>query len=54
KRPEILPPPFVTIPLSHDRNFANRRDILEYIDKRCSEPAARVALVDLGSVGKSR
>ncbi|KAK4674582.1 hypothetical protein QC763_0025790 [Podospora pseudopauciseta] len=54
ERPETPPKPFTTIPFSRDRDFVNRGDILEQIDRRCSEPAARVALVGLGGVGKSQ
>jgi hypothetical protein len=46
--------PFATIPFSRDPDFVNRGDILDQIDHRCSEPAARVALVGLGGVGKSQ
>ncbi|KAK4159493.1 kinesin light chain [Cladorrhinum sp. PSN259] len=54
ERPETPPQPFATIPFSRDPDFVNRGDILDQIDKRCSEPAARVALVGLGGVGKSQ
>ncbi|KAK4660693.1 hypothetical protein QC762_0021600 [Podospora pseudocomata] len=54
ERPETPPKPFTTIPFSRDRDFVNRGDILEQIDRRCSEPPARVALVGLGGVGKSQ
>ncbi|KAK5651026.1 hypothetical protein OQA88_1805, partial [Cercophora sp. LCS_1] len=54
ERPETPPNPFATIPFSRDRDFVDRGDILEQIDKRCSEPAGRVALVGLGGVGKSQ
>ena len=54
ERPETPPPPFATIPFSRDPDFVNRGDILGQIDQRCSEPAARVALVGLGGVGKSQ
>ncbi|KAK0711607.1 hypothetical protein B0H67DRAFT_296376 [Lasiosphaeris hirsuta] len=40
EQPEIPPPPFATILLSRDRDFADYGDILKQIDKRCSEPAA--------------
>ncbi|KAK5651020.1 hypothetical protein OQA88_1811 [Cercophora sp. LCS_1] len=39
ERPETPPNPFATIPFSRDRDFVDRGDILEQIDKRCSEPA---------------
>ncbi len=51
ERPETPPAPFSTIPFSHDPDFVNREDILDQIEKRCSEEAARVALVGLGGVG---
>jgi tetratricopeptide (TPR) repeat protein len=54
ERPETPPPPSATIPFSRDPDFVERGDILDQIDSRCSEPAARVALVGLGGVGKSQ
>ncbi|KAK4640934.1 hypothetical protein QC761_0097040 [Podospora bellae-mahoneyi] len=54
ERPETPPRPFATIPFSRDPDFVDRGDILEQIDRRCSEPAARVALVGLGGIGKSQ
>ncbi|KAK3902308.1 kinesin light chain [Staphylotrichum tortipilum] len=54
ERRETPPPPSAIIPFSRDPDFVNRGDILYQIDQRCSEPAARVALVGLGGVGKSR
>ncbi|KAK4232927.1 kinesin light chain, partial [Achaetomium macrosporum] len=54
ERPETPPQPRDTIPFSRDPDFVNRGDILEQINRRCSEPAARVALVGLGGVGKSQ
>src|SRR4051812_31837462 len=54
ERRETPPAPFATIPFSRDPDFVNRGDILDQIDQRCSEPAARVALVGLGGVGKSQ
>ncbi|KAL2132844.1 hypothetical protein VTI74DRAFT_3243 [Chaetomium olivicolor] len=54
ERRETPPAPFATIPFSPDPDFVNREDILRQIDERCSEPAARVALVGLGGVGKSQ
>ncbi len=53
-RPETPPAPFASIPFSRDPDFVNCGDILDQIDKRCSEPAARVAIVGLGGVGKSQ
>ncbi|KAK4161920.1 P-loop containing nucleoside triphosphate hydrolase protein [Cladorrhinum sp. PSN259] len=54
ERPETPPQPFATIPFSRDSDFVDRGDILEQINQLCSEPAARVALVGLGGVGKSQ
>ncbi|KAK4032308.1 kinesin light chain [Parachaetomium inaequale] len=54
ERPETPPSPFATIPFSRDPDFVNRGDILDQVDQRCSAPAARVALVGLGGVGKSQ
>ncbi|KAK4237153.1 kinesin light chain [Achaetomium macrosporum] len=54
QRPETPPAPFATIPFSPDPDFVSRGDILDRMDKRCSEPAARVALVGLSGVGKSQ
>jgi hypothetical protein len=54
ERLETPPPPSAIIPFSRDPDFVNRGDILNQIDKRCSEPAARVALVGLGGVSKSQ
>ncbi|KAB5581160.1 hypothetical protein GE09DRAFT_464613 [Coniochaeta sp. 2T2.1] len=48
------PPPCANIPFFRDSDFVERGEILDQVDKRCSEPAARVALVGLGGVGKSR
>ncbi|GAB1319497.1 hypothetical protein MFIFM68171_09707 [Madurella fahalii] len=52
--PETPPKPFATIPFPRDLDFVNRGDILDQIDKQCSRPAGRVALVGLGGVGKSQ
>ncbi|KAK4097639.1 hypothetical protein N658DRAFT_569223 [Parathielavia hyrcaniae] len=54
ERRETPPVPFATIPFSRDPDFVNRGDILSQIEQRCSVPAARVALVGLGGVGKSQ
>ncbi|KAH7636086.1 hypothetical protein B0T09DRAFT_391028 [Sordaria sp. MPI-SDFR-AT-0083] len=43
----------MVIPFSRDPDFVNRGEILDQIDQQCSKPAARVALVGLGGVGKS-
>ncbi|KAK3368303.1 P-loop containing nucleoside triphosphate hydrolase protein [Podospora didyma] len=54
ERLETPPIPFATIPFSRDPDFVDRGDILDQIDKQCSKPAGRVALVGLGGVGKSQ
>ncbi|KAK3903024.1 P-loop containing nucleoside triphosphate hydrolase protein, partial [Staphylotrichum tortipilum] len=54
ERRETPPAPSAAIPFSRDPDFVNRGDIIDQIDQRCSEPAARVALVGLGGVGKSQ
>jgi len=43
---------FVTIPFPRDRDFVNRGDIPDRIDKLYSESVARVALINPGGVGK--
>ncbi|KAK3693264.1 hypothetical protein B0T22DRAFT_436463 [Podospora appendiculata] len=53
-RPETPPKPFATTPFSRDPDFVNRRNILDQINKRYSEPTAPVVLVGLGGVGKSQ
>ncbi|KAB5515657.1 hypothetical protein GE09DRAFT_1179411 [Coniochaeta sp. 2T2.1] len=52
--PPETPPRVFAIPFSRDPDFVNCGDILDQVDRRCSEPAARVALVGLGGVGKSQ
>ncbi|KAH7303118.1 P-loop containing nucleoside triphosphate hydrolase protein, partial [Stachybotrys elegans] len=51
---ETPPQPSASIPFSRDSDFVNRGDILDQIDRQCSKPAGRVALVGLGGVGKSQ
>ena len=51
ERLETPPQPFATIPFCRDPDFVNRGDTLDQVHQRCSEPAARVALVGLGGVG---
>ncbi|EON69996.1 hypothetical protein W97_09262 [Coniosporium apollinis CBS 100218] len=46
--------PFSTVPFNQDPHFVDRGDTLEQIHEKCSYPAARVALVGLGGVGKSQ
>ncbi|RFU81174.1 kinesin light chain 3 [Trichoderma arundinaceum] len=54
ERPETPPKPFPSIPFRRDPDFVQRGDILDQIDRCCSEPAGRVALLGLGGVGKSQ
>ncbi|KAK4158626.1 hypothetical protein QBC43DRAFT_350106 [Cladorrhinum sp. PSN259] len=54
ERPEIPPQPFATISSSRNPDFVDRGDVLDQLRRRCSEPAARVALVGLGGVDKSQ
>ncbi|KAL9629560.1 MAG: hypothetical protein Q9164_006829 [Protoblastenia rupestris] len=48
------PEPFSTVPFSQDPDFVNRGAILDQLRAVCMCPAARVALVGLGGVGKSQ
>ncbi|KAJ6261505.1 hypothetical protein Dda_4175 [Drechslerella dactyloides] len=43
-----------TLPFHQNPDFVNRGDTLTEIDKRCSRPGGRAALVGLGGVGKSQ
>ncbi|KAK4149742.1 P-loop containing nucleoside triphosphate hydrolase protein [Chaetomidium leptoderma] len=54
ERRETPPGPIAAIPFSRDPDFVNRGDLLDQIDRRCCEPAARVAIVGLGGIGKSQ
>ena len=47
---ESKPRPCSTVPFRRDDNFIYR-DTLDKIHVRCTQPAARVALVGLGGVG---
>lgn len=47
---EARPRPYSTVPFRRDKNFVYR-DTLDEIYTRCTQPAARVALVGLGGVG---
>jgi len=49
--PEVPPEPFSTVPFRRDPDFVDRGDTLTQIDRRCSQPAGRVALVGFGGVG---
>ena len=53
-QPEIPLLPFATIPFRRDPHFVDRGDILNEVDRRCSKPAGRAALVGLGGIGKSQ
>jgi hypothetical protein len=44
------PTPSSTVPFRRDRDFVHR-EILSEIQRRCFQPASRVALVGLGGVG---
>ena len=49
--PTFTPPtPSSTVPFRRDRDFVHR-EILSDLQRRCSQPASRVALVGLGGVG---
>ena len=50
-RPETPPQPSCFVPFRRDPDFVGRTTLLDQIDKRCSVPASRVALVGLGGVG---
>ncbi|KAH8199002.1 hypothetical protein TruAng_006831 [Truncatella angustata] len=55
ERPETPPTlPLIIIPFSRDKDFVGRETILDEIDRRCSRPGSRTALVGLGGVGKSQ
>lgn len=45
------PTPTSTVPFRRDLDFIERGDLLNQIDKICSTPAARAALVGLGGIG---
>ncbi|KAF2019528.1 hypothetical protein BU24DRAFT_365047 [Aaosphaeria arxii CBS 175.79] len=48
------PKPASTVPFRQDHNFVERESLLSVLEERCPKPAARVALVGLGGVGKSQ
>ena len=49
--PETSPDPLSTVPFRHDPDYVQRGSLIEKIDSKLSQPAARVALVGLGGVG---
>ncbi|KAI1737975.1 P-loop containing nucleoside triphosphate hydrolase protein [Xylaria scruposa] len=53
-RPETPPKPSSFIPFCQDRNFVERKDILDLMEQACSTTPSRVALMGLGGVGKSQ
>ncbi|KAI8938666.1 hypothetical protein NX059_004535 [Plenodomus lindquistii] len=54
-RPETPPSsPDIFVPFPRDTDFVHRPSLSENIHTLCSQPAARVALVGLGGIGKSR
>ena len=48
------PKPSSTVSCRRDRDFVDRSDLLSQVDKQCSQPAGRAALVGLSGVGKSQ
>ncbi|GAB7334635.1 hypothetical protein MBLNU13_g06596t2 [Cladosporium sp. NU13] len=53
-RPETPLSPLSTVPFPRDPDFVDRGSLLSEIDQKLANPAARVALVGLGGVGKSQ
>ncbi|KAJ5353718.1 hypothetical protein N7541_006282 [Penicillium brevicompactum] len=53
-RPETPPAPLSTCPFRRDTDFVDRGALLEEIYQKGCTPAARIALVGLGGVGKSQ
>ncbi|KAF2258231.1 TPR-like protein, partial [Lojkania enalia] len=51
---KISQKPLFIVPFRRDPDFVDRGDLLSQINKRCSQPAGRAALVGLGGVGKSQ
>ncbi len=43
--------PTSTVPFRRDLDFIVRGNLLDQIDRKCSAPASRVALVGLGGIG---
>ncbi|GAB7336885.1 hypothetical protein MBLNU13_g00805t2 [Cladosporium sp. NU13] len=54
ERAETPPAPLSTVPFRRDPDYVERGPLLEEIASKLSRPAARVALVGLGGVGKSQ
>ncbi|GAB7336927.1 hypothetical protein MBLNU13_g01769t2 [Cladosporium sp. NU13] len=54
ERAETPPAPLSTVPFRRDPDYVQRGPLLEEITLKLSRPAARVALVGLGGVGKSQ
>ncbi|GAB7336874.1 hypothetical protein MBLNU13_g00433t3 [Cladosporium sp. NU13] len=54
ERAETPPTPFSTVPFRRDPDFVQRGPLLEEVTTKLSRPAARVALVGMGGVGKSQ
>lgn len=48
--PSTRPTPYSTVPFRRDRDFVHR-EILSELQRRCIQPASRIALVGLGGVG---
>ncbi|KAM0688989.1 hypothetical protein Q7P36_011065 [Cladosporium allicinum] len=54
ERPEAPPNPLSTVPFRQDSDYVQRGSLIEEIDSRLSQPAARAVLVGLGGIGKSQ
>ncbi|KAI8633501.1 P-loop containing nucleoside triphosphate hydrolase protein [Xylariaceae sp. FL1651] len=54
ERPETPPKPSFNIPFRRDNDFVERKYLLDRIQRACSAPGSRAALVGLGGVGKSQ
>lgn len=46
-----VPKPHSTVPFPPDPHFVDRPDIIEWMQQKDTEPAARMALVGLGGIG---
>ena len=51
ERPETPPNPSILIPFARDRDFVERKGLLDQIHQNCAIPGSRTALVGLGGVG---
>lgn len=51
ERPETPPNPSLLISFGRDRDFVERGEIFDHIDRSCRRPGSRTALVGLGGVG---